>query len=337
MSKLNRIQNEIKQLEGGRFQKLCDTYLYCKFDWDNIVSVGSMEGTDKTTKGIPDTYFHNDKTQKYILVMYGTRKDVTSKLEQDIKEAIEKIKLDKKDIQEIICCHTSSNLTVVKDKELRNQAGIIKLTLIGIDTISQDLLKFKYQQIVKDYLGIDGSTDQVWTINEFISIHDKNKTNASLDTLFIDEKNIIDELKKELSIKQIILLSGKPGTGKTRIAIELCKSLSKKNNVICVKSNDLPVYQDIKDTIDNDKINYLLLDDANMITNFDAIISLLNLKEYEGKLKIIMTIRDYALSEIITKLGSFEIKEEKISFMTDELIGKIITSIHRFSPRNEKK
>ncbi|MFD2386234.1 glutamate dehydrogenase [Enterococcus rivorum] len=66
MSRLNRIQNEIKQLEGGRFQKLCDTYLYRKRNWENIVSLGSMEGTDKTTKGIPDTYFFDSKSNSYI-------------------------------------------------------------------------------------------------------------------------------------------------------------------------------------------------------------------------------------------------------------------------------
>lgn len=182
MSRLNRIQNEIKQLEGGRFQKLCDTYLYRKRSGGNIVSLGSMEGTDKTTKGIPDTYFFDDEQNSYILIMYGTRKDSTAKLESDIIEAIEKTKIDKKDIQEIICCHTSSNLTIRKDKELKKLADSIKLTLIGIDTLSHDLLQLKYQDIVKDFLGIIESTEQVWNIEQFISIHDKSKTNAPLDT-----------------------------------------------------------------------------------------------------------------------------------------------------------
>ena len=181
MSRLNRVQNEIKQLEGGRFQKLCDLYLYRKKSWKNITSLGSMEGTDKTTKGIPDTYFFDDQSKRYILVMYGTRKDSTAKLEVDIKEAIEKTKIDKKDIQEIICCHTSSNLTIEKDKEIRSLASSIELTLIGIDTLSHDLLQFKYQDIVKDFLGIAESTEQVWNIEQFISIHDKIKTNAPLN------------------------------------------------------------------------------------------------------------------------------------------------------------
>ncbi|OTO72008.1 hypothetical protein [Enterococcus sp. 12E11_DIV0728] len=136
VSKLNRIQNEIKQLEGGRFQNLCDVYLYRKRNWENIVSLGSMDGTDKTTKGIPDTYYFDSHSNRYTLVMYGTRKDATAKLETDIREAIEKSKVSEKDVEEIICCHTSSNITVEKDKELRSLADSIKLTLIGIDTLS---------------------------------------------------------------------------------------------------------------------------------------------------------------------------------------------------------
>lgn len=61
MSRLNRIQSEIKQHEGGKFQKLCDSYLYIKRNWDNIRPFGSMLGADKTIIGIPDTYHFNKK------------------------------------------------------------------------------------------------------------------------------------------------------------------------------------------------------------------------------------------------------------------------------------
>lgn len=337
MSKLNRIQNEIKQLEGGRFQKLCDIYLYRKRSLKNIVSLGSMEGTDKTTKGIPDTYFIDDQSGKYILVMYGTRKDATAKLEVDIKEAIEKTKINKKDIHEIICCHTSSNLTLVKDKELRDLAGSIELTLIGIDTLSHDFLQFKYQDIIKEFLGIVESTEQVWNIEQFISIHDKSKTNAPLNTFYISETHTIDELIEDLNHHQILLFSGVPGTGKTRRAIEVCKKLPSSSNVICVKSNSMPVYQDIKDALDSNSANYLFLDDANTITNFQAIVSLLKLEEFEQKLKIIITVRDYALLGIIDQLKSFNTKIQKVSLMNNEQIELLINSINKLSSSNLRK
>ncbi|EGO7895383.1 hypothetical protein FGV17_002742, partial [Enterococcus faecalis] len=337
MSRLNRIQNEIKQLEGGKFQKLCDSYLYRKRSWENIVSLGSMEGTDKTTKGIPDTYFFDNQINRYVLVMYGTRADSTAKLEIDIKEAIEKTKISKKDIQEIICCHTSSNLTVAKDKELRELAGSIELTLIGIDTLSHDLLQFKYQDITKEFLGIIESTEQVWNIEQFISIHDKSKTNAPLNTPYINEADTIEELIEEINDHQILLLSGVPGTGKTRLAIEVCKKLPIDSNIICVKSNSMPVYQDIKDALDNNRVNYLLLDDANTITNFDAIVSLLSLEEYEQRLKLIITVRDYALSGIINQLEPFKTKIQKVTLMSDKQIESLINSINKVSASNLRK
>ncbi len=337
MSRLNRIQIEIKQLEGGKFQKLCDSYLYRKRKWRNIVSLGSKEGTDKTTKGIPDTYFFDNQSNKYILVMYGTRTDALAKLEVDIKEAIEKTKIEEKDIQEIICCHTSSNISVAKDKELRELAGPIDLTLIGIDTLSHDLLHFKYQDIAKDFLGVTESTEQVWNIEQFISIHDKSKTNAPLNTCYIDETHTIGELRGELNCHQILLLSGISGAGKTRLAIEVCRRLPSDNNVICVKSNNMPVYQDIKDALDDNRINYLLLDDANTITNFDAIINLLRLEEYEQKLKIIITVRDYALSGIVNHLESFKTKIHKVPLMSDEKIELLINSINEVSSINLRK
>ena len=329
MSRLNRIQNEIKQLEGGKFQKLCDQYLYRKMKWENIVSTGSMDGTDKTTIGNPDAYnYSDDQVKHYTFVMSGTRKESTTKLESDIKDAITKTHVKKGNIKEIICCHTSSNLTVKKDKELRKLAEPIKLTLVGIDTLAQDLLQFEYQDIVRDILGISETTEQVWSTNQFIAIHDKSKTNAPLNIEYIGNRDTMQKLIDDLNDSQILVLSGEPGTGKTKLAIEICKSLAVNSNVVCVKSNNMPVYQDIKDALDKNRVNYLFLDDANTITNFYAVANLLKIKDYEKNLKIILTVREYALSEIIETLHSFETRVEKVPLMDDFKLGLLIRRIH---------
>jgi hypothetical protein len=55
MTKLNRIQSALLELEGGKFQKLADSYLYNKgYEWIN--SPGSVAGSDKVSKGTPDTF-----------------------------------------------------------------------------------------------------------------------------------------------------------------------------------------------------------------------------------------------------------------------------------------
>ena len=99
----------------------------------------------------------------------------------------------------------------------------------------------------------------------------------------------------------------------------------------------MPVYQDIKDALDNNKLNYLFLDDANTITNFDAIVNLLRLEEYEKKLKMIITVREYALSGIINQLKTFKTKMQKISIMDDEQIELLINSINELSSRDLRK
>ena len=44
------LENAIVQIEGGRFQKMVEQYLYKKYKYDNIHSLGSQHGTDKTAK-----------------------------------------------------------------------------------------------------------------------------------------------------------------------------------------------------------------------------------------------------------------------------------------------
>ncbi|MCB5953268.1 hypothetical protein LI951_14425 [Enterococcus sp. BWT-B8] len=327
MSKLNRLQSEIKSLEGGKFQKLCDSYLYKKNGWDNIHSLGSMDGTDKTTKGIPDSYYHDKKSNQYILVMYGTRKDATAKLKVDIEEAITKSKLEKNDIKQIVCCHTSSNITVAQDKELKTLAEPIELELIGIDTLSQELLQIKYQDLAFDHLGISKGTDQVWSLEKFIEIHDSSKTNASLMNQYIDDKELVLSALNLLSNTQALLLVGKSGTGKTRLAVEICKKLPNDAHIICVKSNSEPVYQDIKDSLNPDRVNYLFLDDANVVTNMNAILSLLMLPDMEKNLKIIMTVRDYALPYLKEKLIDIEFQRFDVTNSHDKDLRKVISGI----------
>lgn len=49
MNNINFIQNAIMQLEGGAFQKLFDAYLYKKYKFNNIQTLGVQTGTNKTT------------------------------------------------------------------------------------------------------------------------------------------------------------------------------------------------------------------------------------------------------------------------------------------------
>ena len=124
MGNINRIQNAIMQLEGGAFQKLFDAYLYKKYKFNNIQTLGVQTGTNKPTKGTPDSYVFTDD-EKYILINYGT---VSSK-------SVEKIRAD------ILSCFDEAKLSLPKEKikkihSLRHQitAYFIGLLFLSILT-----------------------------------------------------------------------------------------------------------------------------------------------------------------------------------------------------------
>lgn len=50
MSNVNLIQSKIMQLEGGAFQSLFDEYLYKKYKFTNIQTLGVQTASNKPTK-----------------------------------------------------------------------------------------------------------------------------------------------------------------------------------------------------------------------------------------------------------------------------------------------
>ncbi|MBZ4265215.1 hypothetical protein LAJ59_15610, partial [Streptococcus pneumoniae] len=114
--------------------------------------------TDKTNKGIPDSYAVENG--KYVYIMYGTHKSVISKLEGDIQSVKKKIleeNIAEDKVGRLICCHTSSNITIKQKEDLEKMAEPYHLELIGINEIANDLTKIDFQYLAKEYLSISES------------------------------------------------------------------------------------------------------------------------------------------------------------------------------------
>lgn len=121
MSNINLIQNKIMQLEGGAFQKLFDEYLYKKYKFKNIQTLGAQTGTNKPTKGIPDSYVLTDNG-KYILINYGSvNSQPVHKIKEDIRDCFNdaKLLLKKDKIKKIICGHCSTNIHIEQYEDIK--------------------------------------------------------------------------------------------------------------------------------------------------------------------------------------------------------------------------
>lgn len=200
--------------------------------------------------------------------MYGTvgmkafekiKKDLLSCFDKD------KVQIDESKIKKIVCAYSSTNIHVDQQEELRQIISGISIEMIGLSTISHDLL-VNYPFLAAEYLNIQVDTHQIFSISEFIEVYDKNGMNAPLDMdLCYREK---EKLCATIASSEITLVTGGSGVGKTRLVIEVCKQFERNGwNALCVRNNGELLYNDMQYYISDEGKYVLFIDDANQTTS----------------------------------------------------------------------
>ena len=330
MSKINQIEKEILSLEGGAFQNLCDSYLHKKRGLENINPLGILVGTNKVRMGTPDT-FSRLPNGKYIFVESTLQQTgLFDKLDEDLGKCFDDAKtgIQTSDIQEIILCFGSvlkpSEEQILQEK--CNAYGIV-LSLFGIGTIAYDLYN-KFPRLAKDHLGIEIDSGQIVEIDDFVNAYGKNKFASSLDTSFHFREEELNKLLEVLDDAALVIVSGQPGVGKSRLALEACRNFAINHpdyKVYSILNRAQDLFTDLRDYF-SDAGNYLIfVDDANRISNFAYFVDLLQRKRQDQIIKIVATVRGYAAEKIrdISKAyGGFA--EIEINTFSDDQIKKLV-------------
>lgn len=330
MSRVNRIQNKILELDGGTYQKLLDAYLYVKYKFTNIQPLGVQTGTNKPTKGIPDSYVYTD-SDKFVLICYGSVRELPAdKIKKDILDCFNKSKLclPEYKIEKIICGFTSSNihieefedlLTTVKDKG-------IEVELVSIGTLSHDLA-WVYPNIAMDYLGIPIGTHQIFDVEGFVEVYDKNGMSSPLATKFYFRETKLEEVDASIRAYAVTVITGPSGIGKTRLALEVCRKFEQEGwNVFCVKSYGRELYDDLECCFDSTARYLLFLDDANEVFKLESLLKYLMTLKHISEVKILLTVRDYAKNSILTDVSTFSHNVIELDGITDDEIKEILKS-----------
>lgn len=258
MSKINQIQAAILSLDPGAYQKLMDSYIMRKYGFSNIMPLGSHSGTNKVTKGTPDA-FVQCTDGRFILIAHGSVENhAYGKVQSDILNCLDTIKtgIAAEDISQIICCHTSTNFTPGQVKELCSYFE--NTILIGLGDVSFDLY-LKYPDLAKDHLNIDIDTHQIFSLDNFITYASHNPYSTSLDMPLLCRGQELEDIDRALNDRNVILLSGPAGIGKTHLALESAKIFAKSNNydLKIIHSNGKSIYQDLIVTFP-DESNYMI-------------------------------------------------------------------------------
>lgn len=316
MSVINKVESAILSLDGGKYQKLMDAYLMRKYQFSNINPLGVQTGTDKTTKGTPDSYVECDNGQ-YIIIMYGSVEAASfSKLKSDILSCFNESKLsipiDK--IDRIICAYTSTNLHIEQLEALKKLIEGVKIELIGLGTVAHDIV-LKYRFLAERFLDIPVDSGQVLDIEEFVEQYDAGGMNAPLGLEFVSREDEIQNLKEKITNNDLVIVSGASGIGKTKLVLEASKQMRSEHgmNIVCVKNNGQLLYNDVRETINEPGTYLLFLDDANHAMNLESIFEFCISKKVDSEVnvKIIMTVRDYA-KESIKKLALNKAQFEEV-------------------------
>ena len=327
MSYINLIQQAIRQLEGGEFQKLFDGYLVKKYDFNNIQTLGVQSGANKPTRGVPDSYVYTDDGQ-YILILYGSvQNNPVAKLKSDILSCFDsnKLQLDKNKIKKIICGYCSTNIRIEQLEDIKAIYEGVELKLIGLDTISHDIYN-KYPYLAKQFLNISIDTEQFYSIDDFIYQHDKNCTSSPLDNNFMYRDEDIKRLYESIDKNLVTVLTGQSGVGKTRLALEVCKKFKNAGTkVFCIMNNGQLLYDDIKQYVDEPGDYLIFFDDANFVEKLNYIILELNRKSNEYNVKILITVRDYVKEKVVSLLPfDFSSKVIELKALSDKEIKDIL-------------
>ena len=120
MVSLNQIKSKLLEIEGGKFQRLCDDWLYRK-GYENINSIGMMLATDRVVSGTPDCLIIQPNG-KYVFSEYTVQQNnLAQKLEKDLSKCFDEFKtgISNKQISEIIICYLG-NLSTHEINKLKS-------------------------------------------------------------------------------------------------------------------------------------------------------------------------------------------------------------------------
>ena len=331
MSRLQAVENALSSINQAAFQELCDSFLALRnTNYSAFSRTGSQSGKQKTVKGTPDSFLLLP-SGKFIFIEYST--NITAglkKLEDDIKKCIDtnKTGVPFNQIAEVILC-VNFNLTAEQIHTLRDFLSNtrIALTVYTLDSLALELY-LHHRDLTHEYLGLPLDTGQIVSIENFIVEYNRASKGIStpLDNAFLHRENELKELKKVMVQNDFIILTGAPGIGKTKLALEGIKSFLLDNSTFtayCVSYKHHTLLDDLYQYFDAEKDYILFVDDANRIDAFSQITGFYKSKR-SGKLKVLITVRDYAFQEIGILCQEFFPKRIDLVKFSDEQIIDII-------------
>ncbi|MHB8793175.1 MAG: nSTAND3 domain-containing NTPase [Thermoleophilia bacterium] len=329
MSTINQIEKALLEINSAEFQKLADSYLYKK-GYENINALGSVLGANKTKTGTPDSFIPVPNG-KFVFAEYTTQQTgLYKKIDEDIDKCLDKKKtgIPVEQIEELIFCYTSSlSTSELQALTSKCQANGVNCNFYGINAIAFDLYG-KFPKLALDFLGVEVDTGQIVHIDDFVSLYDESRLAVRLDTKFHFRNDELKDALESLDKNNLVVISGNAGVGKSRVALEACRQFGESNPdfaIWCIINRGPNIYNDLRSYF-SEPGNYLILvDDANRLRGFNYLVDFVLHPREDQSIKIIVTVRDYALDIVLKGASPLTgVAELNIQPLTEDEIKKLI-------------
>lgn len=346
---ITQIEQKLASCNADKFANLCRLYLAYRYDIVN--STGFVLGKEKSKKGTPDNFIAFKDFYIFNEITTTDKTRLISKLKQDIQHCFHQKDVPvEKIIKIILICNSKITTSIQEELNTHKNAihSSVELEIIGIDAFSTIIFK-EYPSIARE-LGISIDTEQILGISEFISQYEKSKFSTPLSNHFFNRNEELNQSISFLQKKDLLVISGPAGVGKTKFSLELVKNYIREEtsyNVKYIRANGiLDIWEDLKIQLIQDNNYIIVVDDANKLkSNLDLIINFKN-SFNKGNIKLIFTVRNYVKDEIqrllnnynLIELKGFEKKElrnilQSPDFNITEFYSDKIYSISKGNPR----
>lgn len=341
--RLQLIEQKLHAIDSAGFQNLCDTYLLLREEeFISFNRTGSQSGKQKTVKGTPDTFFRlANRTLGF--VEHTTQADqLSKKIQEDIDKCLDESKtgVSASEVHKITVCF-NSRLDTGEEAEIIKyaQSKSISVELVGIDQIAIEICS-KYLILARDFLGMPLDSGQVLPIHKFVEEYNNKggKLATPIDNIFLHRVTELGEVEERLKKNNLLIFAGAPGVGKTKLGIESTERFCKANpsyQAYAIAKKDVDIHADLKILLQSDKDYIILVDDANrQLPNLLQILGLLA-ETRKGNLKLILTVRSYALEDITGICHEYAYESIEVEKFSDEEIKALISS-DSFKIRNPR-
>lgn len=346
MNQLASIKERLKNFNETEFQELCDCFLSLRNRGYKAYSrTGAHDVKQKTTRGTPDSFIQMPNGL-YLFVESTTTehkgKRLLTKLKNDISGCldVDKTEIPINKIQEIVLCY-NSNLKAVEIEEVNKQAFELmgKLPMhYSLDVLATEIF-FHHKNLAKDYLGIPLDTGQIVSLEKFVEEYDngKQKLATPLAGMFLHRDVELKKVKDKLVDNDILIISGPAGVGKTKLALQSINQFVESHldyNDFAISPKGADLIGDLEAYFEGDDNSILLVDDVNRVDKFEQILGFYK-GLHHGKLKLVLTVRDYALDNVREWMSEYKNSIVGISGFEYEEIKAIIEQ-EPFAVRNGK-